>query len=104
MIARLHQATGPFNTSIYVIALVMAVSLILPLIARRPRQKKEQTNPDGILFTHRKVVPYLRQIGVTDQQTPRLLGEYGHTRLEQRRKRSGRAACMKALFAAGSPQ
>jgi MFS transporter, OFA family, oxalate/formate antiporter len=41
MIARLHQATGRFNTSIYVIALVMAVSLILPLIARRPRTKAE---------------------------------------------------------------
>jgi predicted metal-dependent phosphotriesterase family hydrolase len=29
---------------------------------------KEQTNPNGILFSPRKVVPYLRQIGVTDQQ------------------------------------
>ncbi|HEY1263702.1 MAG TPA: hypothetical protein VGF06_09270 [Terriglobales bacterium] len=29
---------------------------------------KEQTNPDGILFSHRKVLPYLKQIGVSDQQ------------------------------------
>jgi uncharacterized membrane protein YuzA (DUF378 family) len=42
MIARLHQATGKFNTSIYVIAGVMAVSLILPLIARRPKRKEEE--------------------------------------------------------------
>jgi hypothetical protein len=45
MIARLHQATGRFDTSIYVIALVMAVSLILPLVARRPRQKEEAPMP-----------------------------------------------------------
>ena len=29
---------------------------------------KERTNPAGILFANRKVIPYLRQIGVTDQQ------------------------------------
>ncbi len=40
MIARLHQATGKFDTSIYVIAGVLAVSLILPLIAKRPMQKE----------------------------------------------------------------
>jgi len=39
MIARLHQATGRFDTSIYVIAVVLAVSLVLPLIAKRPRAK-----------------------------------------------------------------
>jgi MFS transporter, OFA family, oxalate/formate antiporter len=43
MIARLHQATGRFDTSIYVIALVMVVSLILPLVARRPKKKEEET-------------------------------------------------------------
>jgi MFS transporter, OFA family, oxalate/formate antiporter len=37
MIARLHQATGRFDTSIYVIAGVLTVSLILPLIAHRPK-------------------------------------------------------------------
>ncbi len=36
MIARLRQMTGQYTTGIYVIAIVMAVSLILPLIARRP--------------------------------------------------------------------
>jgi len=29
--------------------------------------KKEQMNPDGILFSTRKVVPYLKHIGVSDQ-------------------------------------
>ncbi len=42
MIARLHQSTGAFDTSIYVIAGVLAASLILPLVARRPRSKDEQ--------------------------------------------------------------
>ncbi|MBZ5628553.1 MAG: OFA family MFS transporter [Acidobacteriia bacterium] len=40
MIARLHQATGRFDASIYVIAVVMAVSLVFPLIAKRPRKKE----------------------------------------------------------------
>jgi MFS transporter, OFA family, oxalate/formate antiporter len=39
MIARLHQSTGAFDTSIYVIAGVLAASLVLPLVAKRPRQK-----------------------------------------------------------------
>jgi len=39
MIARLHQATGRFDTSIYVVAVVLACSLVLPLIAKRPRTK-----------------------------------------------------------------
>ena len=39
MIARLHQSTGAFDTSIYVIAGVLAASLILPLVAKRPKQK-----------------------------------------------------------------
>jgi OFA family oxalate/formate antiporter-like MFS transporter len=39
MIARLHQATGRFDTSIYVVAVVLACSLVLPLIAKRPRAK-----------------------------------------------------------------
>lgn len=29
---------------------------------------KEQTNPDGILFSSRKVIPHLKELGVTDQQ------------------------------------
>jgi MFS transporter, OFA family, oxalate/formate antiporter len=45
MIARLHQATGRFNTSIYVVALVLAISLILPLIAHRPRRIEETGSP-----------------------------------------------------------
>jgi len=36
MIARLHQATGRFDTAIYVVAGVLVVSLILPLIAKPP--------------------------------------------------------------------
>ena len=39
MIARLHQATGRFDTSIYVIAVILACSLVLPLIAKRPQAK-----------------------------------------------------------------
>ncbi len=39
MIARLRQATGQYTTGIYVIAIVMAVSLVLPLIARRPAKE-----------------------------------------------------------------
>jgi OFA family oxalate/formate antiporter-like MFS transporter len=36
MIARLHQATGRFDTALHVIAVVMLISLTLPLLARRP--------------------------------------------------------------------
>lgn len=39
MIARLRQATGQYTTGIYVIAIVMAGSLVLPLIARRPTKE-----------------------------------------------------------------
>ena len=39
MIARLRQATGQYTTGIYVIAMVMAASLVLPLIARRPTKE-----------------------------------------------------------------
>lgn len=39
MIARRHQATGQFSSSIYVIAVVMACSLVLPLLARRPKHE-----------------------------------------------------------------
>ena len=39
MIARLHQATGRFDTSIYVVAVVLACSLVLPLIAKRPQAR-----------------------------------------------------------------
>jgi OFA family oxalate/formate antiporter-like MFS transporter len=37
MIARLHQRTGTFSTAVYIIAAVMVCSLVLPLIARRPK-------------------------------------------------------------------
>jgi MFS transporter, OFA family, oxalate/formate antiporter len=37
MIAKRHQATGQFSSSIYVIAIVMVCSLVLPLLARRPK-------------------------------------------------------------------
>jgi OFA family oxalate/formate antiporter-like MFS transporter len=39
MIARRHQATGQFSSSVYVIAIVMVCSLVLPLIARRPKRE-----------------------------------------------------------------
>ncbi|HZU42320.1 MAG TPA: OFA family MFS transporter [Terriglobales bacterium] len=42
MVAHLHQATGRFDTSIYVIAGVLVVSLILPLVAKRPQRKEER--------------------------------------------------------------
>jgi MFS transporter, OFA family, oxalate/formate antiporter len=38
MIARLHQSTGTFSTAVYIIAAVMACSIVLPLIARRPNR------------------------------------------------------------------
>jgi MFS transporter, OFA family, oxalate/formate antiporter len=36
MIARLHQITGRFDTALHVIAVVMLISLMLPLFAKRP--------------------------------------------------------------------
>lgn len=39
MIARLHQSTGTFSTAVYIIAVVMVCSLVLPLIARRPQME-----------------------------------------------------------------
>ena len=30
--------------------------------------QREKVNPDGLLFTPRKTIPYLKQLGVTDQQ------------------------------------
>ncbi len=36
MIARIHQSTGVFSTAVHIVAAVLAVSIILPLIARRP--------------------------------------------------------------------
>src|SRR5581483_9242232 len=38
MIAHLHQSTGTFSTAVYIIAAVMACSIVLPLIARRPNR------------------------------------------------------------------
>jgi OFA family oxalate/formate antiporter-like MFS transporter len=37
MIARIRQATGSYSTPIHIIAGLMVVSLILPLIVRRPK-------------------------------------------------------------------
>ncbi len=41
MIARLRQVTGQYTTAVYIIAGVMAVSILLPLIARPPHKKEE---------------------------------------------------------------
>jgi MFS transporter, OFA family, oxalate/formate antiporter len=40
MIARVRQNTGSYGPAITVIAVVMLVSLILPLIARRPSREQ----------------------------------------------------------------
>ena len=39
LIARVRQTTGQYTTAIHVIAIVMLCSLVLPLIARRPRRE-----------------------------------------------------------------
>ncbi len=39
MIARIRQATGNYSTAIHIIAVVMVVSLILPLLVRPPKGK-----------------------------------------------------------------
>ena len=41
MIAHYRQATGHYTSAIYVIAVVLAVSLVLPLIARRPNHEAQ---------------------------------------------------------------
>jgi len=46
MIARVRQNTGSYGPAITVIAIVMLVSLVLPLIARRP--SKEQTGVPAV--------------------------------------------------------
>jgi MFS transporter, OFA family, oxalate/formate antiporter len=38
MIARVRQSTGTYSTAIHVIAVVMVVSLVLPLIVRPPKK------------------------------------------------------------------
>lgn len=50
MIARVRQNTGSYGPAITVIAFVMLVSLILPLIARRP--SKEQTGVPAVAGAH----------------------------------------------------
>jgi len=40
MIARIRQATGSYSTPIHIIAVVMVVSVVLPLIVRRPKAKE----------------------------------------------------------------
>jgi OFA family oxalate/formate antiporter-like MFS transporter len=42
LIARVRQTTGTYQTAIFVIAIVMLCSLVLPLIARRPRREPEK--------------------------------------------------------------
>jgi hypothetical protein len=50
MIARVRQNTGSYGPAITVIAFVMLVSLILPLIARRP--SKEQSGVPAVAGAH----------------------------------------------------
>ena len=40
MAARLHQTTGAFSTSLRVIAIVMVCSIVLPLLAKRPKRER----------------------------------------------------------------
>ena len=42
LIARVRQTTGNYQFAILVIAIVMVCSLILPLVARRPKREPEQ--------------------------------------------------------------
>ena len=48
MIARLHEKTGAFSSSVYIIAGVMVCSLVLPLLAKRPN-RDPKTVPAGRL-------------------------------------------------------
>jgi OFA family oxalate/formate antiporter-like MFS transporter len=45
LIARLRQTTGSYQTSIMVIAVVLVCSLVLPLIAKRPRREPTAVLP-----------------------------------------------------------
>jgi OFA family oxalate/formate antiporter-like MFS transporter len=42
LIARVRQTTGTYQPAIHVIAIVMVCSLVLPLLARRPKRAPEQ--------------------------------------------------------------
>jgi MFS transporter, OFA family, oxalate/formate antiporter len=42
LIARVRQTTGNYQLAIHIIAIVMVCSLVLPLLARRPKHKPEQ--------------------------------------------------------------
>lgn len=45
MIARLRQLTGQYSSAIHVISVVMVVSLILPIVVRRPKGKESLKPP-----------------------------------------------------------
>jgi len=47
MIARLRQVTGQYTTAIEIIAAVMVVSLILPIVVRRPKGKEQSMAMGG---------------------------------------------------------
>ena len=42
LIARVRQTTGMYQPAIHVIAIVMLCSLVLPLLARRPKHEPKQ--------------------------------------------------------------
>jgi OFA family oxalate/formate antiporter-like MFS transporter len=48
MIARLHQTTGVFSTSVHIIAVVMVCSLVLPLIAKRPNRDAQALRAENM--------------------------------------------------------
>lgn len=48
MIARLHQTTGVFSTSVHIIAIVMVCSLVLPLIAKRPNRDAQALRTENM--------------------------------------------------------
>jgi OFA family oxalate/formate antiporter-like MFS transporter len=41
LIAHMHQSTGNYSSGLRVIAIIMAVSIVLPLLVRPPAQTKQ---------------------------------------------------------------
>ena len=48
LIAHLHQQTGQYASAIHVIAIVMLVSLLLPILARRPNRDRAAAQPSTV--------------------------------------------------------
>jgi OFA family oxalate/formate antiporter-like MFS transporter len=48
LIARVRQTTGMYQPAIHVIAIVMVCSLVLPLLARRPKHETTVQTPVSV--------------------------------------------------------